>query len=269
MTTSTPFLRAKAEVADKVRKLLTQAEDPAATAEEAQSFTLKAQQLMTKYSIDVAMIGDAGRVDTVVDRGWTIVNPYASHKVSLVNAVARANDCRAIYADLDGGRKRIDVIGYGADVEWVEILYHSLEVQLMAALAGAVRRKPANVHGRTFSAGFAQGFAMEIAIRLQRARKQAVDAADAARAAERTEAYRLALAAGLEPETRVPSSVELVLVAKAETVDREFTVRHPSTRTVHRQTRLRSWSGYAPGRDAGSKASLARGAFDGRRGLSA
>ena len=72
---STPFDEAKAEQADKVRKLLAKAEDPAATDEEAQSFTAKAQEMMTKYSIDLAMISDADKVAEFVARGWTMEGP--------------------------------------------------------------------------------------------------------------------------------------------------------------------------------------------------
>lgn len=256
---TTTFERTKDEVADKVRKLLAKAEDPAATPEEAQAFTLKAQQLMSKYSIALAMVSDESRPDALTARGWTIPDPYASAKVSLVNAVARANDCRAIYTDLGGGRRAIEVVGFATDAEWVESLVRSLDIQLTAALAAAVRTKPANVHGRTFSAGFVQGFIAEIAVRLQHARRAAIAAAEAEADAERT------AAGGAGSASNSASSVALVLVAKADSVEAEFRVRHPAARTVHRQTRLRSWSGYQPGRTAGSQANLARGSIGSRR----
>ena len=243
MSTADTFQRTKEQVADKVRKLLAQAEDPAATSEEAQAFTMKAQQLMSKYSIELAMISDAADASRMVTNGWTVANPYASHKVTLISAVARANDCRAIYTDLQGGRKRIDVVGYADDVEWVQTLSRSLEVQLAAALSEAARRKPANVHGRTFAVGFIQGFVTEVRDRLHAARRSAVVAAEAD-APQRADA---------------PSSVALVLVAKRSRVDEEFQARYPGSRTVYSQVRLRSWSGYSPGREAGRRATLARG----------
>jgi len=272
MSTSTPdaFRRIKSDTADKVRKLLAQAEDPAATPEEAQAFTMKAQQLMTKHSIDLAMITEAARAGAVVEKGWILLNPYATHKVTLVNAVARANDCRAIYTDLTGGRRHIQVVGYPEDVEWVETLSRSLELQLAGALAEAVRRKPPGVHGRTYSVGFVQGFIAEVSRRLQAARRQAIAASEEVRDSERRAVARAALEAGLAVDSTPSTSVALVLVAKQERVDDEFKVRHPMTRTVHRQIRLQSWSGYGPGRSAGSRASLARGAVGGaRRSLSA
>jgi hypothetical protein len=263
------FEKTKREVAEKVRKLLTQAEDPAVTPEEAQAFTMKAQQLMTKYSIELAMVSDAAHADDLVETGWTIESPYATHTVNLVSAVARANDCRAIYSDLPGGRKHIEVVGYPADVDWVQTLSRSLEIQLASALASAARHKPDDVHGRTFAVGFIQGFNAEINGRLREARRAAVAAAESARHDQRRDAARQALDAG-EQLGPPPDSVALVLVAKGERVEEEFMVRHPGSRTVYRHVRLQSWSGYAPGRAAGRRASLARGSVGGaRRGLSA
>lgn len=266
MTTSATFEKVKADVAEKVRKLLAQAEDPGATPEEAQTFTAKAQQLMTKYAIDLAMITDAGRIDQVVERGWKIDGPYAAHKVSLVNAVSRANDCRAIYTTLDGGARYIEIVGFPSDVEWVQTLSASLVLQLTVVLAAAMRVKPARVHGRTFAVGFVEGFVQEVSARLHRARRDAVAAADAER-------MRNAWPDGSLFDTDGPRSngrsVELVLVAKARRVEDEFKVRFPGARSVSRYTRLASWAGYGPGRDAGKRADLARGAVGARRGLTA
>lgn len=252
-STTTPFAdRARIDVAEKVRKLLAQAEDRAATAEEAQTFTMKAQELMSKYSIDLAMVTDVARADELTAKGWVVEGPYAGHKVGLISAVARTNDCRAIYASLPEGRKRVEVVGFQADVEWVETLFRSLEIQLVAALAAAMRRKPGHVHGRTYAVGFVEGFIAEVNSRLHQARQEAVAVATADR-----------------PE-QGSRSVALVLVAKAKRVEDEFRVRHPRTRTVYSQVRLRSWAGYEPGRAAGSRASLARGSIgDTRRSLGA
>ncbi|HEX5266127.1 MAG TPA: DUF2786 domain-containing protein [Acidimicrobiales bacterium] len=266
MTTTATFEKVKADVAEKVRKLLVQAEDPAATPEEAQTFTAKAQQLMTKYAIDLAMITDAERVDRVMERGWKIEGPYAAHKVSLVNAVSRANDCRAIYTPLDGGARYIEVVGFPTDVEWVETLSASLVFQLTVVLAAAMRVKPARVHGRTYAVGFVEGFVQEVSGRLHQARRDAVAAADAERRAGAGLDGSPFGPIGSRPDGR---SVELVLVAKARQVEDEFKVRFPGARSVSRYTRLASWAGYGPGRDAGRRADLARGSVGTRRGLSA
>jgi hypothetical protein len=269
MTTADPFARTREDVADKVRKLLTQAEDPAATPEEAQAFTMKAQQLMSKYSIELAMIVDPAKADQLTETGWTVNGPYAGHKVSLINAVARANDCRAIYLDLSGGRKRIQVVGYPGDVDWVEALSRSLEIQLAGALASAVGAKPRHVHGRTFAVGFIEGFTAEVNGRLQQARRTAVAGFESAREEERRRARRETMDALVQVEPTA-TSVALVLTAKAKHVDDEFKARHPTARTVYSQVRLQSWSGYDPGRAAGRQATLARGAVgSNRRGLSA
>lgn len=266
MTTTATFEKVKADVAEKVRKLLAQAEDPAATPEEAQTFTAKAQQLMTKYAIDLAMITDAGRIDRVVERGWRIDGPYAAHKVSLVNSVSRANDCRAIYTTLDGGARYIEVVGFPTDVEWVETLSASLVLQLTTVLTAAMRVKPTKVHGRTFAVGFVEGFVQEVSVRLHKARRDAVAAADAERVRDACPDGSLF---GPRESRADGRSVELVLVAKARQVEDEFKVRFPGARSVSRYTRLSSWAGYAPGREAGRRANLARGSVGTRRGLTA
>jgi len=263
-----PFGRMKEEVAEKVRKLLALAEDPAATPEEAQTYSAKAQQLMSKYAIDLAMVTDAERIDRVVQRGWRIDGPYAAHKVSLVTAIGRTNDCRAVYAPLTGGARYIEVVGFPNDVDWVETLSGSLTLQMMTALLAAQALKPDRVHGRTFAVGFVEGFVHEVSLRLQQARRQAMAmAAEEEGRRRRTPGWHDDGTSITKAEPR--QTVELVLVAKATQVDDEYRVRFPDARTVSRYTRLASWSGYEPGRAAGRKASLARGAVSGRRRLPA
>ena len=264
------FDEMRADMAEKVRKLLTQAEDPGATPEEAATFTAKAQQLMTKYSIDLAMVVDTERADQVVVKVWRVNGPYSAHKLDMVFSAARSNDCRAIYARLGGGAHQVSVVGFPHDVDWVQTLTASLDLQLAIALSHATRTKPEWVHGRTFSVGFVKGFADEVGERLSRARRQAVADAVSSFAAERAGAGTGAGAGRPQPATAdgVPS-VALVLAAKDKRVDDEFKVHFPHVRTLHRYVRLQSWSGYQPGRDAGSRAQLAKAPLSGRRSLSA
>ena len=260
MTAETVFSEMRAEMADKVRKLLAQAENPAATVHEAATFTAKAQQLMTKYSIDLAMVVDGHRRDEVVVKTWRVNAPYSSHKLDMAFAAARANDCRAIYARLGGGAHQISVVGFPHDTDWVQTLFASLELQLALALSHASSTKPEYVHGRTFAVGFVKGFADEVGERLARARRQAVAEA---RSAETDRA------SGPDRRASEGTSVALVLAAKDKQVDDEFKVHFPHVRTLHRYVRLSSWSGYQPGRDAGTRAQLARGSVTGRRSLPA
>ena len=265
------FDEMRADMAEKVRKLLTQAEDPGATPEEAATFTAKAQQLMTKYSIDLAMVVDTERADQVVVKVWRVNGPYSAHKLDMVFSAARSNDCRAIYARLGGGAHQVSVVGFPHDVDWVQTLSASLDLQLAIALAHATRAKPEWVHGRTFSVGFVKGFTDEVGERLSRARRQAVADAVSCFAAERAGAGVGAEAGGrAQPSAQGEGpSVALVLAAKDKQVDDEFRVHFPHVRTMHRYVRLQSWSGYQPGRDAGSRAQLAKAPLSGRRSLSA
>jgi hypothetical protein len=204
---------------------------------------------MTKYSIDLALVADLSKADQLIAEGWSVEPPYAGKKVTLINAVARNNDCRAIYTSLPGagGRKHIEVLGFPTDVDWVRTLSRSLEIQMLAGLAAATHLKPDHVHGRTFGAAFVEGFIAEVNHRLHDARRSAIATAQA------------------EAPEATSNRLALVLVEKAHRVDDEFKVRHPRTRTVYTNTRLQSWEGYAPGRAAGRRASLARGSIDGAR----
>ena len=265
MSKSELFEEMRADMADKVRKLLTQAENPGATPEEAATFTAKAQQLMTKYSIDLAMVVDAGRTDDVMVKVWRVNGPYSAHKLDMVFAAARSNDCRAIYARLGDGAHQVSVVGFPHDVDWVRTLSASLDLQLSIALAQASGAKPEWVHGRTFAVGFVKGFTDEVGERLSRARRQAVADAVSAFAAEREPAGPRPTGTGADEGP----SVALVLAAKDKRVDDEFKVHFPHVRTMQRYVRLQSWSGYQPGRDAGSRAQLAKAPLSGRRSLSA
>ena len=81
----------------RIRKLLAQAEDPAATAAEAEAFNAKAAELMARHGVDAALLaaGDPGR-EVVGDLTVELLAPYAYEKASLGTAVARGLRCSAV-----------------------------------------------------------------------------------------------------------------------------------------------------------------------------
>lgn len=255
------FAELKEQMAEKVKKLLRLAEDPAATPEEAQAFTAKAQQMMSKYAIDLAMISDAHDIDQLVAERIVIADPYARRKVSLANSVARANDCRGIYSTFytTAGKKAyyIEIVGYATDVDWVKTLYASLEVQLASALTRDAKRRSPNENGRTWSVNYIDGFSAAISNRLTAAKREAKAQAER----EQWEA-NINPAPGTEPP--FGPSVALVLADKAKQVESEFKVRHPRTRTVSSRSTYSS-SGHNSGAAAGQTASLARGSVGGHK----
>lgn len=241
-------------ILSKVRKLLAKAENEACTPEEAAAFSAKAQQLMSQHAISQAMIADASAPDQIVHKTWAVPSPHAVHKVTLINAICRSNDCQAIYSGT-GNNVTITVTGFAPDVAWVETLYLSLVIQMASALAHSTRyERPANVHGRTYAVSFNMGFINRVSERLRQIRREAITAEQAHQDA----------AAG----PKQSSSVALVLVAKAQRVEEEYRRAHPNRRTTA-GPRARSWGGYGHGQSAGSKASIGRPVSGSRRRLSA
>jgi len=81
----------------RIRKLLAQAEDRAATPAEAEAFNAKAAELMARYGVDAALLAasDPGR-EVVGDLTVELLAPYAYEKGSLGAAVARGLRCSAV-----------------------------------------------------------------------------------------------------------------------------------------------------------------------------
>jgi hypothetical protein len=161
----------------KVRALLAKAESTTFP-EEAESLSAKAQELMTRHRIDSALLsgpggGAGGR------RIW-IDDPYASTKVSLLAAVARANGCRAVEL---GNLGCVHVVGFAADLEVVELLHTSLLVQAASAMLAAGPQVDARGRSRTrsFRRSFLMAYAWRVGQRLAAANADTEAAADAER----------------------------------------------------------------------------------------
>jgi hypothetical protein len=154
----------RARVLKRIRALLAKAEatDHAA---EAETFTAKAQDLMTRHAIDEALLAAAGdEAVTVGARRVHLQNPYATAKTSLLNAVATANRCKVIYFD----RLAIaTVVGVPLDIDQVEMLFVSLLIQATRAMteAGAGQAGSFDRSAR-FRRSFLAAYAVRIGERL-------------------------------------------------------------------------------------------------------
>lgn len=161
----------------KIRALLAKAE---ATnfPEEAKAFSEKAQELMTKYAIDEAML-DSERPATeravVVEHRFMVENPYAQAKITLLSRVAEANHCQ-VFMSKTPGKKPADptgavVVGFQSDIDMVLLLWTSLLIQCNREMATATR--PASIGStsqvRTWKKWFILGYADVIGLRLRRA----------------------------------------------------------------------------------------------------
>lgn len=149
----------------RIRALLAKAESTGFPAE-AEALSAKAQHLMARHSIDAALIaasggapGDGpGACRIGVDR------PYEGAKALLLDAVAAANRCQAVWA-ADFGFST--VVGFPTDLEAVELLYTSLLVQADHALRRGTSRS------RDFRESFLIGYAGRIRERLAAATEEA------------------------------------------------------------------------------------------------
>ncbi|MFF4248230.1 DUF2786 domain-containing protein [Streptomyces sp. NPDC001822] len=203
----------------RIRALLAKAE-ATGFPEEAEALTTKAQELMARHSIDEALLAarthDAGAPGA---RRIGVDAPYESAKAVLLDAVASANRCRAVWnSDLGF----TTVVGFEPDLDAVELLFTSLLVQGTAAMtkAEAGQRAAGRKRTKTFRQSFLLAYAQRLGSRL---------AADTA---------RVTAAAGSEPGSGGDGGRSALLpvlaardVAVTETAERMF----PRTTT----TRLR------------------------------
>ncbi|WP_051515856.1 DUF2786 domain-containing protein [Candidatus Blastococcus massiliensis] len=160
-----------------IRGLLAKAE-ATEFAEEAEAFTAKAQELMTRHAVDAAVLqGDlpAGEVET---RRVHVADPYVRAKVQLLGSVAEANDVRLVWYQTLG---IATIVGGRVDLDAVELLFTSLLLQVAQGLAAAERTAGRGSSQRTFRRAFLLGYAHRVGERLQDARRRATAEAAAER----------------------------------------------------------------------------------------
>lgn len=155
-----------AKLVNRVRALLAKAESTGFPAE-AETYTAKAQELITRHSLDEALLdarsGDAAVVPFA--RRIGVDHPYENEKASLLHAVASANRCQTVWSpDLAFST----VFGFDSDLDAVELLYESLLVQANRAMAGAepAGGKAGRSRLKTFRRSFLVAFAVRIGERL-------------------------------------------------------------------------------------------------------
>ena len=164
----------------RIRALLAKAEATTSEAE-AEAFTAGAQERMARHSIDLAMLAatEPNNKDQPSGRRIGIDNPYESSKATLLDAVAMANRCRAVWSQNLGF---CTVIGFEPDLDAVEILFTSLLVQAITAMTRAGSRKDAG--GRSRTRAFRQSFLMAYAARIRERLTEVIEVQTEARVAE-------------------------------------------------------------------------------------
>jgi hypothetical protein len=215
----------------RIRALLAKAESTEYP-EEAEALTAKAQELMTRHSVDTVLLDTGGtphRSD-VATRRVHVDDPYARAKMQLLGAVAGANGVRLVWYQSLG---IANLVGVAADLDAVELLFTSLLLQVGQALGAAERAAGRRSASRSFRRAFLLGYAGRIGERLTSARERATAAAAAEQGVD------------LLP----------VLRSRQEAVDDAFTELFPRVRS----TRSRSSTdpgGYWAGRAAADSADV-------------
>jgi len=233
-------------ILSKVRKLLALAEDPAATAHEAETYTAKATQLIADYGIDQALLARSDPAgDPVGNRVITLDAPYAADKVDLLATIAQRLRCATVRRTRHrGGTKELSLhlFGHASDLERVEILFTSLLLQSATALARTP--VPAYEHKAAFRRSWLAGFRMAVGGRLAAAESRAESSA--------AERFR---ASG--------TSSALVLADRTAEVVTAMEAAYPHLGTARRRTL--SGSGTGQGWAAGQRADLGSSRLGGTR----
>jgi hypothetical protein len=164
----------------KVRALLAKAESTDFDGE-AESLSAKAQELMSRYALDRAMLDHAqgARQQATLCRIW-IDNPYVTAKAMLVDAVASANRCRTV---LDNRFGCMTIVGDQGDLRVVELLATSLLLQGARAMLsiGSQRTRRDVSRTRSYRQAFLVAYASRIRERLRTASEATVSAIDDSR----------------------------------------------------------------------------------------
>jgi hypothetical protein len=157
----------------RVRALLAKAESTTFPAE-AEAFSAKAQELISRHSLEEALAATDGDADvTPFARRIGIDHPYEAEKASLLDAVARANRCQVVWSQEFGFAT---VFGFDADLDAVDLLQASLLVQAHRAMS---RDEPRGKAVKAFRQSFLIGYAVRIGERLAEAAALAIaEAAD-------------------------------------------------------------------------------------------
>jgi len=215
-----------AKMLGRVRALLAKAESTSFP-EEAEALSAKAQELMSRYSFEQALVAPPARSAGSARRFW-LDDPYVGAKSSLVTAVASANRCKAVSYEKLGF---LAVVGHEVDLDIVELLATSLLVQATEAMLAAGRQVAAGGRSRTRS--FRHAFLLAYASRI----------------GERLAAADRSTSESVSDERLLP-----VLTRRREEVDALFAELFP---TVGRRTHtISNGAGWQAGRAAADQARL-------------
>lgn len=227
----------------RVQKLLDKAASTA-NPHEADAFARKAAELVAEHRIDPDRLSERGAAagDQLVLRDIALGRgAYVRARLSLLTAVAEANDVKVVFRSTAGGTVA-HVAGFASDVNVVEMMYNSLHSQASAHMATI--RRGSGAATQRFRRSFLFGYADRIAQIL----------ADARAASE----------ANLAPAST--SSTSLALRARADRVDQFAAESFGRVRTARAPSAAQA-NAWDAGATAANRADVGRSRVGGRRAL--
>lgn len=231
--------------ADKIRALLDKAESTASE-HESSALMAKAQELMLKFAISEAELAqrDPNRKTRPIVKNIDFGKNTTGIKALriLLAGIADINRCKVW---MNSGRRILSIAGFEEDVEFVEMLYRSIEFQMgMAVITELPRAKSLGVNAATFKTNFMYGYVGRVISRLREAQRVAV-----------------------QHETTLSSSTALVLVDRKAQVDAFVTETVGKLGSGPKARNRANGAAWAAGAAAGDRADVSggRGQVGGRR----
>jgi hypothetical protein len=195
-------MESREKFADKISKLLAKAESTNSDAE-AEALVAKAQEWMTEYAIDEAMI-DAARglesAEKVVEAQIVYRGIFRVASFDIGKVLCKPNDCRHLISN-GHNTTTLYVVGFESDVARVKMLDASVQIQAHGALL-RWGREPEQVEAKRILSGmqwyksrreFLFGFANGLEAQLAKARGKAVKTAQAKQSSGPSDSVELVL----------------------------------------------------------------------------
>ncbi len=218
-----------------IRALLAKAEGTTFEAE-ADAFTEKAQELMTRHSIDMAMLAahaaGSGAQYGVESRRVHIDNPYADEKATFLSAIAQVNGAKSIWHPSAGF---CTLMGFAVDLQLTDVLFTSLLVQATHASSTATAHDK-RLRTPSFRRAFLVSFADRVSERLEHARRHVAE----------------------EAEHEYGAAMLPVLAQREAAVEQAYTDAFPDAITM-KAKRYNAY-GWHAGREAADRADIGAGA---------
>lgn len=271
MGTKTAQKQVQEKWIDKITALLAKAESTEFPEERA-SLLAKAQELMTRYEVDEALINAGKKRSTfkIVSERVNTPGPYTPSKQQLLHLVGKVNGVRVISIDTSPKDPHCYMVGTESDVQYVKALFASLLLQSTSEMMAKETEMRKNIAGlkpavrkheeefveasdayairwpRVYRPNFLIGYAHEVHNRLVEAKNGVV------------ETY--------SKDDQNKSA--LVLSKRNDAVDAEYKKLFPST-TVSKSQAAVNGAARNAGRAAGKRADLGQNKVGGRKAINA